>query len=116
VTVQSQEFLDRAAEELGRGFDCGATRRNLTVGRGEIPTQPGARLLNGDVELEVVRAAAPCRLLERGYRPRRRGVIGRVSPIDMSANGNQVTPTRRGGPTDTQWGTDETPDQGLVQE
>jgi hypothetical protein len=44
-----------------------------------------------------------------------RGVIGRVSPIDLSANGNQVTPTRRGGPTDTEWGTDETPDQGLMQ-
>jgi MOSC domain-containing protein YiiM len=31
VTIQSQEMLDRAAEELGHGFDCGATRRNLTV-------------------------------------------------------------------------------------
>jgi MOSC domain-containing protein YiiM len=66
VTFQSQELLDRAAEELGLGFDPSATRRNLTVDAGEIPTQPGTRLLIGEVELEVVRVAAPCRLLDDG--------------------------------------------------
>ena len=69
VTIQSQELLDRAAEELGHGFDCGATRRNLTVDAGEIPTQPGARLLIGEVELEVVRVVAPCRLLDDDIGP-----------------------------------------------
>jgi MOSC domain-containing protein YiiM len=64
VTIQSQEFLDRAAEDLGHGFDSGATRRNLTVDAGEIPTEPGTRLVIGEVELEVVRVAAPCRLLD----------------------------------------------------
>ena len=64
VTIQSQEFLGRAAEELGVGFEAGATRRNLTVDAGEIPTQSGTRLVIGDVELEVVRVAAPCRLLD----------------------------------------------------
>ena len=64
VTIQSQEFLDRAAEDLGRDFDSGATRRNLTVDAGEIPTEPGTRLVIGEVELEVVRVAAPCRLLD----------------------------------------------------
>jgi MOSC domain-containing protein YiiM len=64
VTIQSQEMLDRAAEELGHGIDCGATRRNLTVDAGDIPTQPGVRLSIGDVELEVVRVVAPCRLLD----------------------------------------------------
>lgn len=44
-----------------------------------------------------------------------RGVIGRVSPVNMSGNGDQPTPTRRGGPTDKGWGADETPDQGLMQ-
>ena len=34
------------------------------VDTGEIPIQPGARLVIGDVELEVVRVAAPCRLLD----------------------------------------------------
>jgi MOSC domain-containing protein YiiM len=85
VTIQSQEFLDRAAEELGHAFDCGATRRNLTVDTGEIPNQPGARVVIGDVELEVVRVAAPCRLLDDGIGPgaaaalrRRAGSVCRV--------------------------------------
>lgn len=69
VTVQSQEALNRAAEELGRGFPCSATRRNITVDAGEIPTQPGTRLSIGEVEVEVVRAAAPCRLLDDGIGP-----------------------------------------------
>jgi MOSC domain-containing protein YiiM len=64
VTIQSQELLDRAAEQLGHEFDAGATRRNITVDAGEIPTKPGTRLWIGDVELEVVRLAAPCRLLD----------------------------------------------------
>jgi MOSC domain-containing protein YiiM len=56
----------RAAGDLGYRFDPGATRRNLTVDVGEIPTTPGARLVIGDVELEVVRVSAPCRLLTPG--------------------------------------------------
>lgn len=64
VTIQSQESLDRAARDLGYGFDPGATRRNLTVDVGEIPTKPGSRLVIGEVELEVVRVSAPCRLLD----------------------------------------------------
>jgi MOSC domain-containing protein YiiM len=64
VTVQSLELLDRAAQELGHAFDCGATRRNLTVDTGEIPAQPGTRIVIGEVELEVVRVAAPCKLLD----------------------------------------------------
>ena len=43
-----------------------------------------------------------------------RGVIGRVLPVDRSVNGDQATPTRRGGPTDGEWGADETPDQRLM--
>lgn len=69
MTIQSQELLDRAAGELGRWFDCGATRRNLTVDIGDIPAQPGARLLIGEVELEVVRVVAPCKLLDDGIGP-----------------------------------------------
>ena len=64
VTIQSQELLDPAADDLGYRFDPGATRRNLTVDAGEIATTPGARLVIGDVELEVVRVSAPCRLLD----------------------------------------------------
>ncbi len=79
VTIQSQELLDSAAEELGYSFDAGATRRNVTVDEGEIPTKPGTRLWIGEVELEVVRVSAPCRLLDDWIGPgaaaalRRRG-------------------------------------------
>lgn len=69
VTVQSQQALDLAAANLGRNFDCSATRRNLTVDDGDIPTRPGSRLMVGEVELEVVRVAAPCRLMDDGIGP-----------------------------------------------
>ncbi|OAN36733.1 MOSC domain-containing protein [Mycolicibacterium iranicum] len=69
VTIQSQEMLTRAAEDLGQHIDPGATRRNLTVDEGHIPTRPGSRLRIGDVELEVVRQAAPCRLLDDWIAP-----------------------------------------------
>lgn len=64
VTLQSQEALDRAAEDLGHGFDARATRRNITVDSGDVPTKPGTRIRIGAAEFEVVRDAAPCRLLD----------------------------------------------------
>jgi MOSC domain-containing protein YiiM len=64
VTIQSRELLEQAAADLGHPIDPGATRRNLTVDAGDLPTRPGARLRIEDVELEVVRVSAPCRLLD----------------------------------------------------
>lgn len=64
VTVQALDDLEAAAEVLGRPVDPGLTRRNLTLDRGPLPTRPGERMRIGDVELEVVRIAAPCRLLD----------------------------------------------------
>jgi MOSC domain-containing protein YiiM len=69
VTIQSRELLDCGTEELGRQIDSSATRRNITVDAGEIPSRPGDRLSIGDVELEVVRVAAPCRLLDDDIGP-----------------------------------------------
>jgi MOSC domain-containing protein YiiM len=69
VTVQSQAALDLAAADLGHEFDPGATRRNITVDTGDIPTKPGSRLHIGEVELEVVRVAAPCRLMDDSVGP-----------------------------------------------
>ncbi|MGI9163957.1 MAG: MOSC domain-containing protein [Mycobacterium sp.] len=69
VTIQSREALDRTAEQLGYDFSSGATRRNITVDVGDIPTTPGARLRIGEVEFEVVRVAAPCRLMEDAVGP-----------------------------------------------
>ncbi|MBB2992752.1 MOSC domain-containing protein YiiM [Mycolicibacterium iranicum] len=85
VSIQSQEMLEHAAAELGLAVDPGATRRNVTVDGGVIPTRPGSRLRIGEVELEVVRVAAPCRLLDDWIAPgaaramsRRGGSICRV--------------------------------------
>ena len=64
VTIQAIEALEAAAAELGRPVDPGLTRRNITVSGGSVPTRPGTRVTIGDVELEVVRVAAPCRLLD----------------------------------------------------
>jgi len=64
VTVQALDDLAAAEEVLGRPIDPGLTRRNVTLDHGPIPTRPGERLCIGDVELEVVRIAAPCRLLD----------------------------------------------------
>ncbi|MET0451359.1 MAG: MOSC domain-containing protein [Mycobacterium sp.] len=69
VTIQSQEQLDEAAVKLGHAFDCAGTRRNVTVDSGVIPTKPGTRLRVGDVELEVIRHSAPCRLLDDDIGP-----------------------------------------------
>lgn len=64
VTVQSREELAEAAERRGAPVPAGLTRRNVTLDRGRVPTEPGARLRIGDVELEVVRRAAPCRVMD----------------------------------------------------
>ncbi len=64
VTVQALDDLAAAAEVLGRPVDPGLTRRNITLTSGPVPTRPGERMRIGGVELEVVRIAAPCRLLD----------------------------------------------------
>ncbi|NHC23038.1 sulfurase [Nocardioides sp. IC4_145] len=82
VSVQSAEALAEAAADLGRPVPPSATRRTVTVAGLDVPTEPGARLLvggEGGVLLEVVRVAAPCRIMETSMGPggaaalRRRG-------------------------------------------
>lgn len=68
VTLQSADDLAAASAVLGSLIDAGATRRNVTVS-GPVPHTPGARIRVGDVELEVVRKAAPCRLLDDWIAP-----------------------------------------------
>lgn len=64
VTVQSAASLAEAAARLGADVPPEATRRAVTVSRGRVPSEPGARLRIGEVVLEVVRVAAPCRVVD----------------------------------------------------
>ncbi|OLM02056.1 MOSC domain protein [Pseudonocardia sp. Ae406_Ps2] len=69
VSVQSRDELDAAAAELGAPVPSGRTRRTVTLDHGTVPTTPGTRLRLGGVELEVVRRAAPCRVMETAVGP-----------------------------------------------
>jgi MOSC domain-containing protein YiiM len=65
VSVQAAAALAEAAEVFGRDVPWELTRRNLTVeGLDAVPTAPGTRLRVGGALLEVVRVAAPCKLLD----------------------------------------------------
>jgi MOSC domain-containing protein YiiM len=97
VTVQSLDELTEAAEKHGRPIDPGLTRRNITVSAGEIPRQPGHRWRVGEVLLEVVRDAAPCKLLEdtlgrdvKRALHRKAGVVCRVLEGGHVAHGARV--------------------------
>ena len=64
VSVQSLTSLLEASKVLGQPIEASATRRNITITEGEVPRKPGHKITIGSVELEVVRVAAPCRLLD----------------------------------------------------
>jgi MOSC domain-containing protein YiiM len=85
VSVQSAERLAEAEADLGVPVLPEGTRRNVTLSHGDVPTRPGSRIRIGEVELEVVRVAAPCRILDDEIAPgaaaalrRRGGSICRV--------------------------------------
>jgi MOSC domain-containing protein YiiM len=68
------------------------------VSGGPVPTTPGTRVTIGDVELEVVRVAAPCRLLDDTLGPGaaralhgRGGAVLRLLTSGTIAVGDQVT-------------------------
>lgn len=100
VTVQSQDALDEASRLHGSVVEPGLTRRNVTVSDGPVPRDPGARIRIGEVLLEVVRVAAPCKLLDDTIGPgaqealrRRAGSVCRVleggvvrvgDPVDLA--------------------------------
>ena len=64
VTIQSSAELAEAAGIFGAPIDPGLTRRNITVSEEPLPTSPGSRIAVGDVRFEVVRVAAPCKLMD----------------------------------------------------
>lgn len=85
LSVQSQAELSEAEAAFGSPIDPLLTRRNITLDVGRLPRDPGHRFSLGAVELEVVREAAPCSMLDEGLGAgaraslrRRAGVICRV--------------------------------------
>ena len=97
VTVQSRTSLDEAATAYGRPVPSELTRRNITISAGVVPREPGARIRIGDVLLEVVRVAAPCKLLDdtigagaQEALRRRAGTVFRVLEGGVIRVGDQV--------------------------
>jgi len=98
VSVQSLSSLAEAAAEFGADIPAGLTRRNITLTSGEVPRDPGALIRIGPVLLEVVRVAAPCKLLDdtigrgaQGALRRRGGSICRVLAGGEVSVGDPVT-------------------------
>ena len=98
VSVQSLEALATAAADLERPIPPESTRRNITVTGIDVPARPGERMTIGAAVLEVVRVAAPCRLLDdeigdgaRVALRRRAGSILRVIGAGSIAVGDPVT-------------------------
>lgn len=77
VSVQSLTELAAAAGDLGAPVTDDATRRNVTLSHGQVPTEPGARLRIGEVLLEVVRVAAPCPVMDVSVGPGARRALRR---------------------------------------
>lgn len=97
VTVQSREQLDEASGIHGSPIPDAGTRRNITVSGGEVPTTPGTQLRIGDVLLEAVRIAAPCKLMDdtlgrgaQGALRRRAGTVFRVLESGTITVGDEV--------------------------
>ena len=94
VTVQTLEEIAVAEEKVGRDLDAVLTRRNITVDTGSLDRTPGSRIRIGSdesgwVELEVVRDAAPCNLLE--------DTLGRDAKLALSKKAGVVYRTISGG-------------------
>lgn len=90
VSVQSLTALHEAAELFGAEIPAALTRRNVTVSDGVVPREPGALIRLGPVLLEVVRVAAPCKLLD--------DTIGRGAQEALRRRGGSICRVLEGGP------------------
>ena len=97
VTIQATGELAEAERRHGGPIDPGATRRNVTVEADAVPRKPGTRFRVGEIDVEVVRDAAPCKLLEdalgrdaRLALSRRAGVVCRVASSGTLRIGDPV--------------------------
>lgn len=77
VSVQARDDLDEAQVLHGTAIPDAGTRRNITIDHGPVPSRPGERLRVGPVLLEVVRIAAPCKLLDDNLGPGAQGALRR---------------------------------------
>ena len=93
VSVQSRGQLDEASRVLGAEILSGLTRRNVTLERGKVPSIPGARIAIGDdVLLEVVRQAAPCRIMDEVIGAgARRALHGRGGAVCRILSSGRIT-------------------------
>jgi MOSC domain-containing protein YiiM len=105
VTVQAADELADAAERLGAPVPHHGTRRNVTVSHGPLPRRPGERMLVGSVLLEVVRPAAPCRVLDDEIGPGaaralhdRAGTVFRILTSGTIRVGDPCRPAATGTP------------------
>ncbi len=89
VTLQSADALAEAPELYGSDVPAHLTRRNITISDGVVPRDPGTRIRIGDVLLEVVRVAAPCKLLD--------DTIGRGAQEALRRRGGSVFRVLEGG-------------------
>ena len=103
VTVQSETALREATGAFGAEVPAALTRRNVTISEGAVPRDPGDRIRIGTVLLEVVRVAAPCKLLDdtigRGAQEalrRRAGSVFRVLEGGEIGVGDEVDLTPSG--------------------
>jgi MOSC domain-containing protein YiiM len=104
VSVQAATALAEASVESGLAVTPAATRRNITLDAGPVPTTPDDRLVIGSCLLEVVRIAAPCKVMDdtigqgaRSALRRRGGVICRVlvgGAIEVGDEAFLVAPER----------------------
>ncbi|CAN5333714.1 MOSC domain-containing protein [soil metagenome] len=89
VTVQSADALAEATELYGSEVPAHLTRRNITIDDGVVPRDPGSLIRICDVLLEVVRVAAPCKLLD--------DTIGRGAQEALRRRGGSVFRVLEGG-------------------
>jgi MOSC domain-containing protein YiiM len=89
VTIQSSAELAEAARVFGAPIDPGLTRRNVTVSEAPLPTVPGSRIDVGEVTFEVVRIAAPCKLMDF--------IFGDDAKVALRRRAGVVCRTVRGG-------------------
>lgn len=89
VTLQSADALAEASALYGSDVPAHLTRRNITISDGVVPRDPGTRIRIGDVLLEVVRVAAPCKLLD--------DTIGRGAQEALRRRGGSVFRALEGG-------------------